>query len=90
LSPTIAAAIFLVTWWIVLFAVLPWGIRTQEEDESVVPGSAPSAPIRPLLLRKALVTTAISVAIFVLIYWLIVHSGLTIDDVPILSDLGRA
>jgi predicted secreted protein len=52
-SLTILAATFLVTWWIVLFATLPWGVRTQEEDDSVVPGTAPSAPVQPLLLRKA-------------------------------------
>lgn len=89
MSITIAAAIYLVTWWTVLFAVLPWGVRTQEEETLVVPGSAPSAPVQPLLMRKALVTTLISALIFIAIYWLIVHSGLTIDDVPVLSHLGR-
>jgi predicted secreted protein len=89
LSLTILAATFLVTWWIVLFATLPWGVRTQEEDDSVIPGTAPSAPVRPLLLRKAAATTVISAAIVGLIYWLVTFSGLTIDTIPVLSDLGR-
>ena len=37
-------AIFFVVWWIVIFAVLPWGVRTQEEEGEVVLGTTPSAP----------------------------------------------
>ncbi len=91
MSPFILLATFLVTWWIVLFAILPWGVRAQHEhNEEMVPGTAPSAPIHPMLLRKMAVTTAVSCVIVALIYWLVAHSGLTIDSVPILSDLGRA
>ena len=53
-------AIYFVVWWIVLFAVLPWGMRTQEEEGEVVLGSTHSAPSRPRLLRKALITTLVS------------------------------
>ena len=40
-------AIYFVVWWIVLFAVLPWGVRTQEEEGEVVLGTDPSAPANP-------------------------------------------
>ncbi len=64
-------AIYFVVWWIVLFAVLPWGVRTQEEEGEVVMGSPSSAPARPRLLFKALVTsTAAAVVTFGI--WLIV------------------
>ena len=33
-------AIFFVVWWIVLFAVLPFGVRTQEEEGEVVLGTS--------------------------------------------------
>lgn len=89
MSLTILAATFLVTWWIVLFVTLPWGVRTQQEENAIVPGTAPSAPIKPLLMRKVAATTVISAVIVALIYWLVTFSGLTLDDVPILSDLGR-
>lgn len=85
----ILLATFFVTWWIVLFAILPWGVRTQADDEMIVPGSAPSAPVRPLLLLKAAITTAVSAAVVGLIYWTVTHSGLTIETIPILSELGR-
>ena len=28
-----AVAIYFLIWWIVLFAVLPWGVRAQDEEE---------------------------------------------------------
>lgn len=91
MSLPIILATYLVTWWVVLFAILPWGIRTQHEaEEAIVPGTAPSAPIRPLLLWKMAITTAVAALIVAAIYWLVAHSGLTIDTIPILSDLGRA
>ena len=60
----LALAIYFLIWWLVLFAVLPWGVRRQDEEEEVVPGTDPGAPARPLLLKKAVATTLISAAIF--------------------------
>ena len=62
-----AAAIYFTTWWVVLFAVLPWGVRSQDEAEEVSPGTDPGAPMLPRLAVKALWTTAISVVVFGLI-----------------------
>jgi predicted secreted protein len=64
----LAAAIYFVLWWIVLFAVLPWGIESQEEAGEVSQGSDPGAPVQPLLLRKAIATTLISAVIMGLGY----------------------
>ena len=32
---TTAVAIFFLIWWVVLFAVLPWGIRSQHEGGEI-------------------------------------------------------
>lgn len=53
--------IFLIIWWLVLFAVLPWGIRRQESGDA---GHDPGAPANPMLLKKALITTLIAIAIW--------------------------
>lgn len=66
------AAIFFTVWWTVLFAVLPWGVRTPEQAE---PGMADSAPQKPRLLLKFAVTTVLAALITVGI-WLVYHSGL--------------
>ena len=53
-------AIYFVVWWTILFAVLPWGLRTQEEEGDVVLGTTASAPARPRLLIKAFWTSIVS------------------------------
>ena len=76
ISPEMAIAIYLSIWWTVLFAVLPFGIRSlHESDAEQPPGADPGAPIAPRLLRKALWTTLISAVIFALIYALMVFEG---------------
>ena len=74
-------AIYFVVWWTILFAVLPFGVRTQEEEGEVVLGSERSAPHRPMLIRKA-VATSIVAAILVGIFWLAVERwGLSLDGI---------
>ena len=55
------AAIFLLIWFVILFAVLPWGVRQPTEPE---PGHDPGAPVNPQLGRKAIVTTVISLLVW--------------------------
>jgi predicted secreted protein len=66
-----AVAIFVTIWWILLFAVLPFGVQSQHETEEIEPVSDPGAPIAPRLLVNALWTTAISVLAFIALMWLI-------------------
>ena len=60
----IAAAIFFTIWFTVLFAVLPFGVRSQHETGDFVAGTDPGAPVEPRLLAKAIWTTVISVVVF--------------------------
>lgn len=59
-----AIAVYFTTWWIVLFAVLPWGVRSQNEEPDRLQGTDPGAPVAPRLGLKALITTATSLAVF--------------------------
>ncbi len=63
ISTPMALAIFFVTWFIVLFAVLPFGVRSQHEAGSFVPGTDPGAPVAPKLWIKALWTTLLTIVI---------------------------
>jgi predicted secreted protein len=65
---TTAVAIFFLIWWVVLFAVLPWGVRSQSERGEVAPGTDPGAPAVPHLGRKLVWTTLVSAAIFAACY----------------------
>ena len=74
-SPVFAFAMYLSIWWTVLFAVLPFGVRSQHENEAErVPGTDPGAPIAPRLWRKALWTTLISAVIFPFFYVLMFYA----------------
>jgi predicted secreted protein len=77
-----AIAIYLIIWWVVLFAMLPIGVRTQAEEGEVVPGTTESAPHRPHLLAKILATTVVSSVVFAIVYLVVAHHLITLDDVP--------
>jgi predicted secreted protein len=64
------AAIYVVVWWITIFAILPIGVRSQHEAGDVAPGSDPGAPVAPRLALKAAITTAVAALIVALIYLL--------------------
>ena len=57
-------AVYFVIWWLTLFAVLPIGLRTQDEDQNVVPGTVASAPTRFRAARIFLTTTVVSGLIY--------------------------
>jgi predicted secreted protein len=64
----LALAIYVTIWWIVLFAVLPFGVRSAEEAGEERPeGTDPGAPVAPLLMKKAAATTVIAAVIFGLV-----------------------
>ncbi len=60
--------VYVMIWWVVLFTVLPWGVRVPDEQE---PGHATSAPAKPMIMRKFLVTTVIAAVLWALAYYLI-------------------
>jgi len=59
-----AIAIYFILWWVVLFAVLPWGVRSQAESGAVEPGTDPGAPTLPEILRKLIWTTTVAAVLF--------------------------
>ena len=63
-----AVAIFFIIWWLVLFVVLPFGVRSQQEAGDITLGTDHGAPERPQLARKFAVTTAIAAIIFAAVY----------------------
>jgi predicted secreted protein len=61
-------AVYVVLWWVVLFAVLPWGVHVPDRQEN--PAYAASAPERPRMLLKAAVTTVIAAVLWLGVEWL--------------------
>ena len=79
-----ALATYFIIWWIVLFAMLPIGVRTQDEEGEVSPGTTESAPRYPNLLPKMVATTLISAIVFAGVYAIVVHHLIALDDIPFL------
>ena len=48
---------FVVVWWLIFFMALPFGAAPEEQPQ---PGNVESAPARPRLLLKALITTVLA------------------------------
>lgn len=61
--------VYLVTFWTVLFAVLPWGNQSREIPEG---GQSGGAPINPRIKEKFMMTALIAAIIWVIIF-LAVH-----------------
>jgi len=80
MTTTTAVAIFFLIWWVVLFAVLPWGVRSQHEGGEVAPGTDPGAPILPILGRKLIWTTVVAGAIFAAFYVVYADRLISLDS----------
>ncbi len=63
-----AIALYFIIWWTVLFAILPFGVRSQAEAGDVTAGTEPGAPVAPAMLKKAGWTTLIAGIVFGLVY----------------------
>jgi predicted secreted protein len=66
--------VFFVIWWIVLFMVLPFGVRM---DENPTKGFASSAPKNPNLKRKFIITTILAALVWGLIQIVMVNHLVT-------------
>ena len=69
MQPGSILAIYILFWTLSLFLVLPFGVRTSEEEGAErIPGQADSAPHRFSLGRAALRATILSALLFALFY----------------------
>ncbi len=57
--------IYAVSWWLILFMVLPWGVRMAEKP---VAGHAVSAPVAPRIRRKLLITSILALFVPLIAY----------------------
>ena len=78
-----AVAIFFLIWWIVLFAVLPWGVRAQGDEGA--PGTDPGAPMLPRLRAKLIWTTVVASAVWGICAVIYVNGWVTLDSLAALA-----
>lgn len=68
MTTPMAIAVYFTMWWIVLFAILPFGVRSQHESGDYLQGTDPGAPVAPKLAVKAVITTIVSAILFAGLY----------------------
>jgi predicted secreted protein len=77
MNPVTAVVLFIIIWWLILFLVLPWGVRRTENPEE---GHDPGAPARPMLVRKLLITSGIAIILFAVIFGIIEWGGFSLRE----------
>jgi predicted secreted protein len=79
---TLGVAIYFILWWTVLFAVLPWGVRSQKEAGLSTAGTDPGAPVLPQLFKKVIATTIVSTILFFAGFAIWKAGWISLDDLP--------
>jgi predicted secreted protein len=77
-----AFAVYFIIWWMSLFLVLPFGVRSQAENGEVISGTDPGAPANSRLGLKLVVNTALSAGFFAVWYYLTYVLGYSLSDIP--------
>jgi predicted secreted protein len=60
--------VYVLTWWVVLFAILPLWVTPRDPDD---PYAGTGAPVQPRMWLKAAVTSAVAAVVWVGIYVLV-------------------
>ena len=60
--------IYIIIWWVVVFTILPIGIRKQDKVEK---GHAEGAPQNPQILKKFTMTSLIAFVLWLLVFFII-------------------
>lgn len=87
MNPIAIIGIYFVVWWLVLFAVMPFGMHTQDDEGEIVLGTARSAPARPNLLKKAIAATVVATVVVGALVFAVDYFGITVWSVADWIDL---
>ncbi|HEX4410513.1 MAG TPA: DUF1467 family protein [Xanthobacteraceae bacterium] len=80
MTVTTALAAFVLIWWVTLFMVLPWGIRSQHEAGERALGTDPGAPASVSIGKKLLWTTLVAVVIYAVLFVVYTRHLVTLDE----------
>ena len=83
MSVTSAFVLFAVIWFLTFLIVIPFKIKTQGDIGVVLKGTQAGAPEVHDLRKKAIITTGLSLILWLLITILIVSEIVTIEDIDL-------
>jgi len=84
-----AVVLFAVLWFLILYMLLPQGVKSQSESGGVAPGTPASAPSEPMLKRKLIRTTAITVVVWAVVVGIIMSGWIHINDLDFFGRVDR-
>ena len=68
--------IYVIIWWIVVFKILPIGVRKPDKVEK---GHADGAPQHPQILKKFIITSLIAFFLWSIVFYLIKNQVFTFN-----------
>ena len=83
MSVTSAFVLFAVIWFLTFLIVIPFKIKTQGDIGVVLKGTQAGTPEVHDLRKKAIITTGVSLILWLLITILIVSEIVTIEDIDL-------
>ena len=69
--------IFIITWWVVIFMLLPFGVKQNNNTKK---GHDPGAPKNHHIRMKLVLTTIITVILWLIINYLINNKTISFDS----------
>lgn len=85
-----AIVLYAVTWFMVLFVLLPVGLRTQGDENEIVHGTHAGAPVDFRARRMMLKVTLIATPVWALIAAVVVFGDISVRDIDWFNRMGPA
>lgn len=85
---TSAIVLFAVIWFMLLLIALPMRMKSQEQDGNVVPGTPASAPVNPMIGKKMIWVTVVTVVLWVPLVAFIMSGVVSIHDIDFYNRMG--
>ena len=83
MTPFTSFVVYLTIWWTVLFAILPWGVKSYHEAGiAPPPGCDPGAPVNPNLKKKFITTSWVAAIVFAVIWAIITFRLVPLPPLP--------
>ena len=85
---TSALVLFAVIWFMSLLIALPLRMKSQGDVGEVVPGTPASAPVDPMIGKKMIWVTVITVVLWVPLVAFIISGVVSIHDIDFYNRMG--
>ncbi len=85
---TSGIVLFAVIWFMTFLIVLPFRVETQGDLGEIVPGTHAGSPEHHHLRKKAWITTAIAIVLWILIAGIIISGVISVRDLDFFDRMG--